>query len=246
MGLRLVLLGPPGAGKGTLAGLLEKKLGLRALSTGELFRNEIHRRTALGKLVTRYVSSGRLVPDELVVKVMVKRLARYIRPCSVPSPERSRGARHGVARGVVLDGFPRTVGQARGLEAFLRARGAQLAAALYLECPTSLLIARLSGRRVCSRCGRNYHIRTMRPRRTGVCDACTGALVIRKDDQVKTIAKRLEIDRAKAKPLLDFYRQRRLLSRLNGSGDVTQVFQRVRRLMKQEGWDDRAENGRGD
>lgn len=229
MGLRLVLLGPPGAGKGTLAGLLEKKLGLRALSTGELFRNEIHRRTALGKLVTRYVSSGRLVPDELVVKVMVKRLARY-----------------GVTRGVVLDGFPRTVGQARGLEAFLRARGAQVSAALYLECPTSLLIARLSGRRVCSRCGRNYHIRTMRPRRTGVCDACTGALVIRKDDQVKTIAKRLEIDRAKAKPLLDFYRQRRLLSRLNGSGDVTQVFQRVRRLMKQEGWDDRAENGRGD
>jgi adenylate kinase len=217
--LRLVLLGPPGAGKGTLAGVLSKDLGLGSVSTGELFRNEIRRRTALGKLVTRYVSSGRLVPDELVVKVMARRLSR-----------------RRLGRGVVLDGFPRTAGQARGLDAFLKARATPLHGALYLDCPTPLLISRLSGRRVCQRCGRNYHIRTMRPKRAGVCDACGGVLSIRKDDQVKTVTKRLEIDRAKAKPLLEFYQQRRLLYRLNGSGGIAQVFQRFRRLLDREGW----------
>ncbi len=230
MGLRLVLLGPPGAGKGTLAGILEKELGLSHVSTGAFFRNEIRRRTRLGKAVNRYVSSGRLVPDELVVRVMTRQLARRRK-----------------AKGLVLDGFPRTVGQAKGLDAFLIARGLGLDGAVYLDCPTSLLVSRLSGRRVCNRCGSNYHIRTMRPRVAGICDACGGALILRKDDQVKTIAKRLVIDRAKARPLLEFYQQRHLLYRLNGSGGVAQVFQRVRRLMQREGWlHDRIEDGRRD
>ncbi|HAM41318.1 MAG TPA: adenylate kinase [Candidatus Omnitrophica bacterium] len=217
--LRLVLLGPPGAGKGTLAAVLNKELGLGSVSTGELFRNEIRRRTTLGRQVTRYVSSGRLVPDELVVKVMARRLSR-----------------RRVGRGVVLDGFPRTVGQARGLDAFLKARATPLHAALYLDCPIALLISRLSGRRVCQRCGRNYHTRTMRPKRAGLCDACGGPLIMRKDDQAKTVAKRLEIDRAKAKPLLEFYRQRHVLYRLDGRGGIVQVFQRLRRLLNHEGW----------
>ncbi len=238
MGLRLVLLGPPGAGKGTLAGILEKDVGLAHLSTGELFRNEIRRRTTLGKAVNRYVSSGRLVPDELVVKVMARQLARR----RSLDPPASGGVARDVARrapqttGLVLDGFPRTVGQAKGLDAFLKARRLSLDGVVYLDCPTSLLISRLSGRRVCSRCGRNYHIRTMRPRRTGICDVCGGALILRKDDQVKTIAKRLVIDRAKARPLIEFYRQHGVLYRLNGSGGAAHVFQRVRRLMRREGW----------
>ncbi|MBI4353998.1 MAG: nucleoside monophosphate kinase [Candidatus Omnitrophica bacterium] len=219
MSLRLVLLGPPGAGKGTLAGILEKELGLAHVSTGEIFRDEIRRKTSLGKTVNRFVTSGRLVPDELVVSVMAGQLAR-----------RRKG------RGLALDGFPRTVGQAKGLEAFLSDRGLALDGAIYLDCPTPLLIARLSGRRVCSRCGSNYHIRTMRPRRSGVCDACGGTLIVRKDDQVNTITKRLVIDRAQATPLLDFYRQHHRLYRVSGSGGAVRVFQRVQRLMQQRGW----------
>jgi adenylate kinase len=169
------------------------------------------------------------VPDELVVSVMAKQLA----------PRRA-------TRGLVLDGFPRTVGQAKGLDAVLSGRGLALDGAVYLDCPTPLLISRLSGRRVCSRCGKNYHIRTMRPKQAGLCDVCGGALIVRKDDQVNTITKRLVIDRAQAKPLLEFYRQRHVLYRISGSGGVARVFQRLQRLMQQHGWDDRAQNRRRD
>ncbi len=188
-------------------------------STGELFRQEIRRQSALGHAVSRYVTAGRLVPDRLVVNVMTRQLTPRL-----------------LSQGFVLDGFPRTVGQAKGLDQFLQRRRRPLDAALYLACPQPVLIQRLSGRRVCSRCGAIYHLRTMPPKRTGICDRCHGTLVVRKDDEVATVTKRLAIDRGQAKPLLAYYRQQGFLYRLNGTGTSAQVLQRVIRLFRRHGW----------
>ena len=222
MGLRLVLLGPPGSGKGTLAELWHKRLGLAHLSTGELFRQEIKRRTALGRTVSRYVQEGRLVPDEVVVTVMTRQLTARRR-----------------RRGFVLDGFPRTRGQAEGLGTFLARVRCPLHGALYLACPTSLLVMRLAGRRVCRQCGATYHLRNMPPKRSGRCDRCGGALMVRHDDRLSTVKKRLAIDRAQATPLLAYYRARGSLVTVNGSGSSEVVFARVARLLKQRGWGSR-------
>ncbi len=191
---------------------------IRHLSTGELFRQAITQRTALGKAVSRYVTSGRLVPDSLVVSVMTAHLTRGL-----------------LARGVVIDGFPRTVGQAKGLAAYVASAGRPLDGAIYLDCPQRVLVDRLGGRVVCSRCGRNYHVRTMRPKCSGVCDACGAALVTRKDDQVATITKRLQIDRVQAKPLLAYYQLQGLLYRVDGTGRSTAVCARVVRLLRTMG-----------
>jgi len=214
-------LGPPGSGKGTLAQMLDERLGLVHLSTGELFRQEISRRTALGGRVSRYVSRGLLVPDALVVRVMTSRL----------TPGRLR-------RGIVLDGFPRTVGQAEGLDRFLRRLRQPLGAAVYLACSNAVLLARLGGRQVCSRCGAIYHVRNLPPRRRGICDRCHGKLVVRRDDRVATVKKRLQVDTAQAKPLLDYYTSRRLLHRLNANGSSEHVFKRAVGLFRRQGWDD--------
>ena len=202
-----------------MAEQLGRHVGMVHYSTGELFRQEIRRHSALGHAVSRYVSAGRLVPDRLVVDVMTHQLTPQL-----------------LSKGFVLDGFPRTVGQAKGLDQFLLPRRRPLDAALYLACPQAVLIQRLSGRRVCSRCGAIYHLRTMPPKRTGICDRCHGKLVVRKDDEVATVKNRLAIDRGQAKPLLAYYRQRGLLYRLNGTGTSTQVLQRVIRLFRRQGW----------
>jgi adenylate kinase len=194
-------------------------VGLKHISTGEIFRQEIARNTLLGRRVQRYVTQGRLVPDALVVKVMVSRLTPAI-----------------LAKGFVLDGFPRTRGQAVGLDRALAKRKAALDAAIYIDSPERLLVRRLTGRRVCSRCGANYHLRTMRPKRSGWCDHCGGRLIIRKDDEAKTIKKRLAIDRNAAKPLLAYYRRRGLLVPVNGIGHIETVCARLMRLFHKRGW----------
>ena len=217
--MRLVLLGPPGVGKGSLATLCEERLGLAQLSPGVIFRQEMERASPLGRRVQQYVSRGLLVPDALVVQVMSGRL----------TPKRVR-------RGFVLDGFPRTVGQAQGLDRVLAHQQAPLQAAIGLMASEALLVRRLSGRRVCRRCGANYHVRTMRPKRLGRCDRCGGALIIRKDDASQTIRKRLAVDRAAAAPLLRYYRKQRLLHLVNGAGSVATVFRRTMKLIRQQGW----------
>jgi adenylate kinase len=154
-----------------------------------------------------------------VVKVMVSRLTPDI-----------------LAKGFVLDGFPRTQGQAAGLDRALAQRKAALDAAVHIDSPERLLVRRLTGRRVCNRCGANYHLRTMRPTRPGRCDHCQGRLIIRKDDEVETIKKRLAIDRKAAEPLLAYYRRRGLLVRVNGAGHIETVVVRLMRLFQQRGW----------
>ena len=217
--MRFVFLGPPGTGKGSLAWLCEQRLGLIHISTGEIFRQEIARRTPLGRRVRQYVTSGRLVPNALVVNVMVSRLTSSM-----------------LSKGFVLDGFPRTKGQASGLDRALARRKAPLQAAIYLDSPEGLLVKRLTGRRVCSRCGANFHVRTMKPKHPGRCDSCRGRLIIRNDDEVGTIKKRLAIDRTASAPLLAYYRQRGLLYHVNGAGHVDTVFVRMLKLFRQHGW----------
>lgn len=202
-----------------MAQMLAQRLGIAHLSTGELFRQEIRRGTALGRAVTRYVNQGRLVPDRVVVRIMTSRLSR-----------------RRLDRGLVLDGFPRTVGQARGLDRFLTSVKRPLSGAVYLACSQPTLIRRLGGRRVCSRCGAIYHMRNMPPKRPNRCDRCNGPLTIRKDDQAKTIRKRLAIDRVEAKPLLAYYRRAGLLYRLDGGGHSEQTFPRLVRLLRQQAW----------
>ena len=217
--MRIVLLGPPGAGKGSLASLYRSRLGIAHISTGEIFRREIARKSALGRRVQQVVASGRLVSDALVVEVMAARLDR-----------------RAIAAGFVLDGFPRTVGQAAGLDRVLRRNEAPLDGAVCLTSPESVLVRRLSGRRVCRRCGANYHVRTMRPQQAGRCDRCRGPLTIRKDDRPETIRKRLAIDRAAARPLVQYYRRHRLLTRVDGAGRIEVVYARTVTLFRRKGW----------
>lgn len=217
--VRIVLLGPPGAGKGSLASLWGERLGVPHLSTGEIFRHEIARRSPLGRRVHAYVANGQLVPDPLVVQVMASRL--------------TTGK---LKSGFVLDGFPRTKTQAAGLSRVLQRRRAPLDAAVYLTSPEPLLVRRLSGRRVCGECGANYHLRTMRPKRAGRCDRCGGRLIVRKDDQLATIRKRLAIDRRTASPLLRYYQREGLLHRVDGRGHIETVFGRSLRLLRRKGW----------
>lgn len=217
--MRLVLLGPPGAGKGSLAFLFAERLGVAHLSTGEIFRQEMARGSALGRRVKRYVTGGRLVPDSLVVQVMAGQL-------------RARQAR----RGFVLDGFPRTATQAAGLDRVLVRRRMRLDGAVLLTSPEPLLIRRLSGRRVCGTCGANYHLRTMRPKVAGFCDRCQGLLITRKDDLPATIRKRLGIDRKEARPLISYYARKKLLYRVDGRGHIDTVFRRAQKLIRRMGW----------
>ena len=195
-------------------------MGVAHLSPGQIFREEMARNSALGRRVKRYVTSGRLVPDALVVQVMSAHLGTRVR----------------IRRGFILDGFPRTKGQAIGLSRVLQRRGQPLDGAVYLTSPRAVLVRRLSGRRVCARCGANYHIRTMQPQRANRCDRCQGPLVIRKDDQPRTIAKRLAVDRRAAAPLLAYYRRQGLLYQVNGAGHIERVFARAMQLFRRCGW----------
>ena len=217
--MRIVLLGPPGVGKGSLASWCERRLGVAHISTGEIFRQEMARKSALGRRVQGYVTKGRLVPDALVVKVMAARLGRSL-----------------TSKGFVLDGFPRTRGQAVGLDGVLSRHRCGLDGAVYLEAPQATLVRRLGGRRVCPACGTNYHLRTMRPARAGRCDRCGTALIIRKDDRPGTIRKRLTIDRAAAKPLVRYYERRGVLYRVDGSGKLNRVFASLAGLIERQGW----------
>ena len=217
--MRVVLLGPPGAGKGSLAALCQTRLQLQHLSTGALFRAEIAQGSALGRRVKRYVTGGLLVPDRLVVEVMAARLTTKV-----------------LTEGFVLDGFPRTQGQAVGLDRVLGLKRRPLDGAIYLKTPQTLLVDRLSGRRVCASCGANFHIRTMRPRRVGQCDHCQGTLIVRKDDQPATIRKRLAVDREASTPLLAYYERQGTLYPVTGAGRLHTVFERLRRLCQRQGW----------
>ncbi len=198
----VVLLGPPGSGKGTLALRLAGRLGLEHLSTGDLLRDEVARATVLGRRAKEYMDRGELVPDELILDMVAERL----------SDDRS----------VLLDGFPRTLAQAKGLEEHV-----SVDKALYLELGQDEVVRRLSARRVCKECGANYNLLTQPPAEEGRCDRCGGELYQRGDDKPEVIAKRYEVYVRDSSPLVEYYREQGVLESLDGSGSPDGVYQQA-------------------
>lgn len=211
--MRLVLLGPPGAGKGTQAQMLREKLGIPHISTGDMFREAVGQGTPLGKEAQKYMESGQLVPDEVTIGIVKERLSQ---------PD---------ATGFLLDGFPRTVPQAESLDAVLAASGRPVDAVLSLRVPREVLMVRLTGRRVCSVCKANYHILNQPPREPGKCDLCGGELVQRADDTEETVSKRLEVYDQQTSALVDYYQQRGLVREINGHQEPGKVFADIGRAL---------------
>ncbi len=212
--LRVVFFGPPGAGKGTQAKLLEQKFGACQVSTGEILRKAARDETALGKKAAEYSNRGDLVPDDVMVKLVAERLREP--DCQA---------------GFILDGFPRTIAQADDLERMLDGSGLALESALCLNASNDVIIKRLSGRRTCKKCGGLFHAVFNPPSRPGICDHCGGELYQREDDQEDKIAARLSVYEDQTAPLKEYYRKRGLLREIDGVGSVEEVRNRVFRAL---------------
>lgn len=204
--MNLVLLGPPGAGKGTQAKKIQERYGLPHVSTGDLFRAALANKTALGLQVKKYLDSGQLVPDELTTAMVAERVAQ---------PD--------CARGVMLDGYPRTVGQGQALDALLAKDVRKLDGVLYFDVTEQTAVERLSGRRMCKGCGAGYHEKYMPPAKAGVCDKCNGALYQRADDKAETIRERLKVYERQTEALVGEYRGRRLLISVDANRSPEEV-----------------------
>jgi len=210
--VRLVIIGPPGAGKGTQAKFIQGQFGIPQISTGDILRKAASDHTVLGDKASVFVQAGKLVPDDLTLDMVTERLSAD--DCT---------------KGYILDGFPRTVPQAKGLETWLKGLGSQLDRVLYLNVPEEALIQRLAGRRTCRGCGTLYHLVFDPPRQPGICDDCRRELYQREDDRGNIITARLETYKAQTVPLIKFYRERGLLTEIDGverAGKVKdQVFE---------------------
>ena len=208
--MRIVLLGPPGAGKGTQAKLMQERIGIPHISTGDLLRAAVAEQTELGRAARQYMDRGELVPDGLVIHMIDERLhAGGETPC------------------FMMDGFPRTVAQADAFERMLAGRHAGLDHVVSLEVPRDELVRRLSGRRTCSRCGAMFHVVLDPPRQSDVCDRCGGTLFQREDDREETIRARLDVYDQATAPLTAFYRSRGLLREIDGTGSAAEVLHRI-------------------
>ncbi len=212
--MRLVIMGPPGAGKGTQSALISSKYGIPHVSTGDMFREILKRSDGLANRIRKYVESGELVPDELVVEMVRDRICR-------PDCE----------RGFILDGFPRTVAQAEALDRMLESAGKELNAVLYLRVSEEAVVRRLSRRRVCESCGAIYHLDYNPPKRPGVCDRCGGRLIQRDDDREEVIRERLRVYHEQTEPLIKYYGERGLLVEIDGCKEIHQVWEDVQRVL---------------
>lgn len=209
-GARVVLLGPPGAGKGTQAKLLQDTFGVCQISTGDILRKAVAEKTPLGEEASQYISRGALVPDDVIVNMVAARLKE--KDCE---------------SGFILDGFPRTIPQAESLDAILEQEGIALNAALSVRVPQDVVIERLAGRRTCRNCGALSHVVFSPPKKTGVCDRCGGELYQRDDDREETVANRLKVYSDQTAPLLEYYRRHGLLKEIDGVGAVGDINARV-------------------
>lgn len=213
--MRLVLVGPPGAGKGTQAHYIASHLSIPAISTGDIFRANVRGGTALGRQAKQYMDAGDLVPDEVTVAMVRDRLAE-----------------DDAQQGFLLDGFPRNVPQAETLKKMLAELGARLSVVLELVVDDDEVVRRLSGRRTCSRCGHIWHLEFDPPSRTGVCDDCDGELFQRDDDREDTIRHRLEVYQEQTAPLVSYYADEGLLIGVDATGTVEDVTQRALRAIR--------------
>ena len=208
--LRVVLLGPPGAGKGTQAKLLREKFEACQISTGDILRQAVADQSPLGKEASEYIKRGDLVPDSVIVKLVAERLKE--KDC---------------APGFILDGFPRTIPQAESLEEILRKMGLGLQSVLLVQVPHRVIVERLAGRRTCKNCGALYHLNFNPSTRESICDRCGGELLQRDDDREETISARLKVYDNQTAPLVDYYRQRGILREIDGVGNVEDIGHRL-------------------
>jgi adenylate kinase len=202
----LLLLGPPGAGKGTQARYLARRLGIPHVASGDLLRTNVKRCTPLGQAAGRYMEQGELVPDDLVVEMIMERLSN-----------------HDADAGALLDGFPRTAAQAEALQRRLEQHGGGVRAAFYVEVPTEVLVERLGGRLICSDCQASHHERFAPPSRAGICDTCGGALYQRSDDTREVVGHRVEVFVRDTMPVVRYYDMRGQLVRLDGNRPIQSV-----------------------
>ncbi|MEU7373139.1 adenylate kinase [Streptomyces albidoflavus] len=209
--MRIVLVGPPGAGKGTQAAFLAKNLSIPHISTGDLFRANISQGTELGKQAKSYMDAGNLVPDEVTIGMAEDRMAQ---------PD--------AANGFLLDGFPRNVSQAKALDESLKAQGVALDAVLDLEVPEDEVVKRIAGRRICRNDSSHvFHVEYSRPKTEGVCDVCGGELYQRPDDKEETVRKRLEVYHNETEPIIDHYKAQDLVVTISALGKVDEVTARA-------------------
>jgi adenylate kinase len=209
--LNLILLGPPGAGKGTQAEKLQQDFSLLYLATGAILRGAVEDGTPLGQEAKGYMDRGELVPDEVIVGVIVDRLGE-----------------DDAADGFLMDGFPRTIAQAEALEQALGEAGRGLTAALLIDVPDQVAIRRISGRRMCQKAGHVYHVDTNRPKHDNICDIDGSRLIQRDDDNEETVRRRLDVYRDQTAPLIDYYEERELLKRFDGERSPTEVHDHIR------------------
>ena len=208
--MKIIMLGAPGAGKGTQAKKIADKYQIPHISTGDIFRANIKNGTELGMKAKTYMDQGLLVPDELVVDLVVDRLAQ-----------------DDCANGCVLDGFPRTIPQAECLDAALAEKGEAIDYAVDVDVPDENIINRMSGRRACVACGATYHIVHIPTKVEGVCDRCGESLILRDDDKPETVKKRLDVYHAQTQPLIDYYTSKNVLKSVDGTQDKEDVFQAI-------------------
>jgi len=208
--MRIILLGPPGAGKGTQAKSISNKFSIPHISTGDIFRKNISEKTPLGIEAKKHIDKGHLVPDELTIDIIKDRLNNE--DCS---------------NGFLLDGYPRTVNQGEALKALLDEKGHSLDTALLIKIPREFILNRMTGRRVCLTCGASYHIKFNPPEVDGKCNVCGSELVQRADDTEETVSERLDIYEAQTQPLIKYYDDKNLLSVVDGTKAINSVFESI-------------------
>jgi adenylate kinase len=217
-GLRIVLLGPPGAGKGTQAKLLQEEFNACQVSTGDILRKAVAEQSPVGKEAAEYINRGVLVPDSVIVKLVAERLND-----------------NDCRKSFILDGFPRTIPQAQSLEEILKKMDLTLHHVLLMQVPPELIVERLAGRRTCKGCDAPYHRSFDPPKQEGVCDRCGGELRQRDDDREETVRARLDVYDAQTAPLVDYYRQRGILREIDGVGKVEDIQKRVIKALGEPG-----------
>ncbi|MBQ8638770.1 MAG: adenylate kinase [Lachnospiraceae bacterium] len=205
--MKIIMLGAPGAGKGTQAKKIADYYHIPHISTGDIFRANIKNGTELGKKAKEYMDQGLLVPDELTCDLVTDRVAK-----------------EDCANGYILDGFPRTIPQAEALERALNAMGTDMDYAVNVDVPDANIVNRMAGRRACLNCGGTYHLEFLRPKTEGICDTCGSELVLRDDDKPETVQKRLDVYHAQTQPLIDFYENKGILKTIDGTQEIDKVF----------------------
>lgn len=208
--MKIIMLGAPGAGKGTQAKMIAQKFAIPHISTGDIFRANIKNGTELGMEAKKYMDQGQLVPDELTVKILLDRVAN-----------------EDCVNGYVLDGFPRTIPQAEVLDKALSELGDKIDYAINVDVPDENIVRRMSGRRACVTCGATYHVVHIPPKAEGICDTCGSELILRDDDKPETVMNRLDVYHKQTQPLIDFYSAKNVLKTVDGTVDMNDVFKAI-------------------